>query len=93
MDNGLVAAVDLATGTEFWRERPAGPIYGSPVYLENKLYCITKAGEVMVLSTGKEYHLLGLNELGEGSFATPVPCLPGMLFRTFSGLKCLPWKE
>ncbi|MFC2090003.1 PQQ-binding-like beta-propeller repeat protein [Bacteroidota bacterium] len=92
-DNGLVTAVQLSNGEQYWSERPAGAIYGSPVLVNSKLYCITKQGEVMVLSAGKEYNLFAVNQLGEGSYATPVPAPSGMLFRTFTSLKCLPWKN
>ncbi|MCF8380116.1 MAG: PQQ-binding-like beta-propeller repeat protein [Bacteroidales bacterium] len=85
-DNGTVACLHLATGEIKWKERPAGPIYGSPVCVGGNIYCITKEGEVIVLSADSSFELLGINSLGEGSFSTPVMTSSGMVFRTFSQL-------
>lgn len=89
MDSGIVACVRLATGELMWKERPAGPIYGSPVCVDGNLYCITKAGEVLVIAAHSKYQLLGISNLGEGSFSTPVMAGSGMVFRTFSQLMLL----
>jgi len=86
MDNGTVACVRLFTGELLWKERPAGPIYGSPVCIDEKLYCITKAGKVIVMGASSEYELLGINSLGDSSFSTPVMCSSGIIFRTLSNL-------
>lgn len=88
-DGGTVACVRLATGELLWKERPAGPIYGSPVCVDGKLYCISKAGKVIVIRADSSYQLLGTSELGDGSFSTPVLSESGMVFRTFSKLMVL----
>ena len=88
-DNGTVSCMELATGKLLWKEKPAGPIYGSPVCLNGKLYCATKDGQVIVLKADSSYQLLGVNELGEGSFSTPAMCSSGMVFRTFKHLMML----
>lgn len=89
MDNGAVACVRLASGELLWKERPDGDIFGSPVCVDGNLYCITKAGRVIVLHAGPEYKLSGIHDLGEGSFSTPVVCRSGMVFQTFSKLMLL----
>ena len=86
MDNGSVACVRLATGELLWKENPGGAIFGSPICVNGNLYCITKAGKVIVLDASSTYQLFGIHELGEGSFSTPVMCRSGMVFRTFSQL-------
>lgn len=93
LDNGTAACVKLASGELLWKERPAGPLYGSPVWVDGKLYCLSKAGKVIVLQAGKDYKLHGLHDLGEGSFSTPVMCESGMVFRTFSRLMLLKKQE
>jgi len=90
LDNGSVACVKLDSGDLLWRERPAGPLYGSPVCVGGKLYCISKAGKVLVLQAGNSYKLLAINALGEGSYSTPVLCNSGMVLRSFSKLRLLP---
>jgi outer membrane protein assembly factor BamB len=86
MDNGTVACIQLATGELLWKERPSGAIYGSPICVNGNLYCITKEGKVLVIRADSTYQLLGINELGEGSYSTPVMCNSGMVFRTFTQL-------
>jgi outer membrane protein assembly factor BamB len=90
LDNGSVACLVLASGELLWKERPAGPIYGSPVYVGGKLYCVTKTGQVIVIGAESSYELLGIHELGEESFSTPVMSDSGMVFRTFRKLMMFP---
>jgi outer membrane protein assembly factor BamB len=85
-DSGILACVWLSSGELLWKERPAGPIYGSPIWVDGNLYCITKEGKVLVVEAGPSYQLKGIHDLGDGSFSTPVMCEGGMVFRTFSKL-------
>lgn len=85
-DNGTAACVNLNTGELDWKERPAGAIYGSPICVDGNLYCITKAGKVIVVAAEPSYQLKGIQDLGDGSFSSPVMCEGGMVFRTFSKL-------
>ncbi len=89
MDSGVVACVKLTTGELLWKERPAGPLFGSPICVGGILYCITKEGKVLAIRAGLPYQLLGIFELGEGSYSTPVMTESGMVFRTFSQLMSL----
>lgn len=86
LDNGTVACVKLESGELLWKERPAGPLYGSPVCVNGNLYCMSKAGKVLVIRASSEYELLGAQDLGEGSYSTPVMSESGMVLRTFSQL-------
>jgi glucose dehydrogenase len=86
MDSGTVACVRFSNGELLWKERPSGAIYGSPICVNGNLYCITKEGKVLVIRADSNYQLLGINDLGEGSFSTPVMCNSGMVFRTFTQL-------
>ena len=89
LDNGSVACLVLATGEVLWKERPAGPIYGSPICVNGNLYCMTKAGKVIVLRAQSTYELLGVYELGDESFSTPAMSASGMIFRTYTKLLML----
>jgi len=89
LDNGSVACLVLANGEVLWKERPAGPIYGSPICVNGNLYCMTKAGKVIVIRAQSTYELLGIHELGDESFSTPVMSSSGMVFRTFTRLMML----
>jgi outer membrane protein assembly factor BamB len=85
-DNGTIACTQLADGRLLWKEKPSGPLYGSPICVNGNLYCITKEGKVLVILADSTYKLLGINELGEGSFSTPVMCKSGLVLRTFTQL-------
>jgi len=85
-DRGYISCLHSATGEQLWREKPAGKFYGSPVWVNGRLYCITTDGEVIVIKAGPTYNLLAVNPLGEKSHATPAIAGGRMYLRTFSNL-------
>ena len=85
-DRGDISCLRSATGEQLWREKPAGRFYGSPVCVDGKLYCITTAGEVVVLRAAPTYELLAVNPLGEKSHATPAVADGNMYLRTLAHL-------
>jgi outer membrane protein assembly factor BamB len=85
-DQGTVSCLRSATGEVLWSEKPAGRYYGSPVWVDGKLYCITIDGDVVVLKAGPQYERLAVNPLGEKSHATPAVADGRMYLRTFSRL-------
>lgn len=85
-DRGYVSCLRSATGEQLWREKPAGKFFGSPVWVNGSLYCITTDGEVVVIKAAPMYKLLAVNPLGEKSHATPAVAGGRMYLRTFSNL-------
>jgi len=85
-DRGYVSCLRSATGEQLWREKPAGTFFGSPVWVNGKLYCITTKGEVVVIKAAPTYDLLAVNPLGEKSHATPAVAGGRMYLRTYSHL-------
>ncbi|MHC4308424.1 MAG: outer membrane protein assembly factor BamB family protein, partial [Planctomycetota bacterium] len=85
-DRGDISCLRSATGEQLWSEKPAGPFYGSPVWVNGKLYCITKKGEVVVIKASPKYELLAVNPLGQESYATPAVAGGRMYLRTYSHL-------
>lgn len=85
-DRGDISCLVAATGEVLWTERPAGTFYGSPVWVNGNLYCITRAGEVVVIRASRTYELLAINPLGEASHATPAVAGGRMYLRTLSHL-------
>jgi len=85
-DRGYVSCLRSATGEQLWREKPANQFYGSPIWVNGKLYCITTNGEVVVIKAAPTYELLAVNPLGEKSHATPAVAGGRMYLRTYSHL-------
>jgi len=85
-DRGTVTCLRAATGEQVWQERLGANFFGSPVCVSDRLYCISKKGQVYVLAAAAEYKRLAVNPLGEGSFATPAVAGGRMYLRTFSHL-------
>jgi outer membrane protein assembly factor BamB len=85
-DRGVVTCIDAARGTVHWRERVGGNYFGSPVRVDQKLYCISDTGDVVALAAADEFKLLGRSPLGETSRATPAVADGRMFLRTESHL-------
>ncbi len=85
-DAGRLLCLRAATGERVWKERLDAEFLGSPVRVGDRLYCISKKGEVFVIGAGDKYALLGHNPLGEASYATPAVAGGILYLRTFSHL-------
>lgn len=85
-DSGVVTCLEAATGEVHWRERIGGEFYSSPLWIEGRIYGISKRGEVVVLAASEEFEELGKVDLGEKTFATPAIADGVMYLRTQSRL-------
>jgi len=88
-DSGIVTCVDAATGERHWQERVGGSFYSSPVWIDGRLFCVSKRGKVVVLAARKTYELLGKVDLGERCFAVPAVAGGVLYLRTQSRLLSL----
>jgi outer membrane protein assembly factor BamB len=85
-EGGIVTCVDAKTGEKHWQERLGGKFFGSPVVVNDKLYCISESGEVVVLAAEKESREIGRMQLGDESHSTPAISGGRMYLRTESKL-------
>ena len=85
-DQGIVTCIDAATGNQHWQQRVGGKYFGSPVCVDDRLYCMSAEGEVVVLAASPEYELLGRQSLGDPSHSTPAVSGGVMYLRTFTKL-------
>ena len=96
-DSGVVSMLDLSSETPpkkaAWRERIGGKYFGSPILAGDKVYCMSMEGRAVVLAASNEYQLLGDNDLGEPSNATPAVHQGRLYLRTESTLACLEQKK
>ncbi len=88
-DQGQVTCLESQTGSVLWSEKPGGKFFGSPVLVEDRLYCVNTAGQVVVLRAADKYECLAVNDLGEPSQSTPAVANGRMILRTISHLYCV----
>ena len=81
-DDGRLSCHELNSGKVVWRERIRAAFYGSPVWVDGRLYCISKTGDVYVIAAADTFKLLARVPLGEASFATPAVCDGVMYLKT-----------
>ena len=85
-ERGVVHCLRAASGEVVWRESVGGNYYGSPVRVGDRLYCISRTGDVVVVAAADQFKLLAKNPLGERSQATPAIAGGRMYLRTRSHL-------
>jgi outer membrane protein assembly factor BamB len=82
-NNGRLTAYDAATGEEIYRERVGrGESFSSsPVASDGRLFFSSEDGSTFVIRAGRDYELLGTNELGDIVMTTPAISDGTMLIR------------
>ena len=88
-DSGVVTCLDAPTGKINWRERVGGGFFGSPVRVRDRLYCISRDGEMVVLAAADQYRLLARINLEEPGNSTPAIAGGVMYLRTRSHLMAI----
>ncbi len=88
-DNGVVVCLDAPTGKVHWQQRIGGDFFGSPIRVGDRLYCISREGDVVVLAATDTFKQLGKVALGERSQSTPAVAHGVMYLRTLSQLMAL----
>jgi len=71
-DGGIVSRVHAATGEVKWQERAGGNFYSSPVCVDGRLFCVSTAGEVVVVAVAEKFEVLARNQLWELTHSTPA---------------------
>lgn len=82
LDNGVLSVHQLRTGERLYQQRLGAGNSGftsSPVAAGGRLYVTNEDGRTYVLKLGREFQLLGENELGEQVMASPA-IAAGVLF-------------
>ncbi|MEO1994674.1 MAG: PQQ-binding-like beta-propeller repeat protein [Planctomycetaceae bacterium] len=88
-DNGVVRCLDVRTGKNLWTQRIGGNYSGSPICISGRLYCMSEAGDVVVLAASPKFQQLATNPLGDGSHSTPAVAQGQLYLRTFHKLFCI----
>lgn len=75
LDAGVAMCWKSDTGDEVWKGRIAGTFSSSLVLVGDQLLATNEAGKTYVFQANpKAFELVGENQLGDESFATPVIC-------------------
>lgn len=88
-DKGILVCLELPTGKEIWSQRIDGGFSGSPIWIGDRLYCLTESGDVVVVRAGDHFEEIGRIPLGEESHATPAVANGHLYLRTFRHLMAL----
>lgn len=70
--NGFLYCLDQATGELQWKYDTLAAVWGSPTVIDNKVYMGDEDGDVAVLATGRELKEIGVQNINNSSYTTPV---------------------
>lgn len=88
-DQGIVTCLDAPTGKAHWQQKVGGRYFSSPIRVQDRIYCTSLEGEVVVLAAAREFKVLGRTSLSEGSQSTPAVSGGVMYLRTKSHLMAI----
>ncbi len=88
-DAGIATCVDVNTGEVHWQKRLGGGFFSSPVCSDDRVFCVSKSGEVVILAAAKTFQELGRNSLDETCHATPAIADGRLIIRTTGHLYSL----
>jgi len=81
-DGGIVTCVTAATGEIRYQERVGGNYFGSPIWADGRLYCVSVTGELVVLEAKDEFHVICRYPLNELCRSTPAAAQGSLFVRT-----------
>ncbi len=85
-DTGIASCLDAKTGKTHWMERIGGNFSSSPVYANGRILIMNETGKATWLKAGKQFEILGTNEVPGRTFATPAFVDKAMYLRTDEAL-------
>lgn len=89
-DGGIMTCLDAETGERYWRKRLRPALYRpSLVAGDGKVYATSTQGITSVIAAEREFRILAVNELGEGSDASPAIADGHLLIRGPNSLTCI----
>jgi len=81
-DKGIASCLNAKTGDTYWMERLGGNFSASPVLANGRVLFLNESGLATWVKTGKEFAVLGTNEVPGRTFATPAFLDGAMYLRT-----------
>jgi outer membrane protein assembly factor BamB len=81
-DGGIVSCVEAASGVVRYQERVGGDYFGSPVWIDGRLFCVSTTGELVVVEASDQFNVLHRYRLGELCHSTPAVAQGRLFVRT-----------
>ena len=81
-DAGIVTCFDAVTGEIRYQERVGGNYFGSPVWIDGRLFAVSKTGELVVVEGSDKFNVLHRYPLNEVCESTPAVALGRLFVRT-----------
>ena len=95
-NNGVFDAYDLKSGTEIYRQRLphlGSGFSASPVAADGKIYLSNEDGEMLVVTSGRDFKHVATNTMGELLMATPALSEGVMYVRSAASLVAIGRRE
>ena len=64
--------LDAATGQSLWMYDFKTSVWGSPYYVDGKVYVGTEDGEIVIFHAGRQLKVIDRIDMGEALHSTPV---------------------
>ena len=87
-DGGIVSCVEAATGAIRYQERVGGNYFGSPIWIDGRLFCVSTSGELVVVQASDDFKVLHRFALHELCHSTPAVASGRLFIRTEKHLWC-----
>ena len=85
-DKGIASCLDAKTGETHWMERLGGNFSASPVLANGRVLFLNETGLATWVKLGRQFEILGTNEVPGRTFATPAFLDGAMYLRTDENL-------
>jgi outer membrane protein assembly factor BamB len=88
-DAGILTCLRTPGGEIVYQERVGGNFFGSPVWVDGRLFAVSTSGEVVVVKAGDQFEVLSRYPLNDTCHTTPAISGGRMFVRTEKRLHCV----
>ena len=81
-DGGIVTCLSAPTGEIRYQERVGGNFFGSPVWVDGRLFCVSTSGKLVVVEASDKFKVLGRYPLNELCRSSPAVTDSRLFIRT-----------
>ena len=81
-DGGILTCVHVPTGEIRYQERVGGNFFGSPIWIDGRLFCVSTSGELCIVEASEKFNVLSRFPLEELCHSTPAVAGGRLYIRT-----------